>query len=177
MWKGDDAPRPGGQFVPPQNQAPKQPGGSGAVQPATPTGAARSGTPAGGSIIITGELKASEDLTIEGQVDGKIELLQNVLTIGKTAKVRAEILAKSVIVLGEVVGNITTSEKLEIRDSGTVEGDIVSPRLAVADGATFRGRVDMNRGQAGAKLAAAPATPAQARRPEAAVVAASGQSR
>ncbi len=95
------------------------------------------------------------------------------LTIGKTAKARAEILAKSVIVLGEVVGNITTSEKLEIRDSGTVEGDIVSPRLAVADGATFRGRVDMNRGQAGAKLAAAPA---QARRPEAAV-AASGQSR
>lgn len=168
MWKGDDAPRPGGQVAAPQAQAPKPPGGSAPAQPATPTGAARSGMPAGGSIVITGELKASEDLTIEGQVDGKIELLQNVLTIGPTAKARAEILAKSVIVLGEVVGNITASEKLEIRDSGSVEGDIVSPRLAVADGATFRGRVDMNRGQPGARPAAAPA---QARQPAAAVAA------
>lgn len=134
--------------------------GQSPLQPATPgADRAKPGVPAGGSIVITGELKATEDLTIEGQVDGKIELLQNVLTIGRNAKARAEILAKSVIVLGEVVGNITASEKLEIRESGSVEGDITAPRLAVADGATFRGRVDMNK--SGARPTAVPAPTSQ----------------
>jgi len=133
--------------------------GQAPLQPAMPgSDRAKPGAPAGGSIVITGELKATEDLTIEGQVDGKIELLQNVLTIGRNAKARAEILAKSVIVLGEVVGNITASEKLEIRESGSVEGDITAPRLAVADGATFRGRVDMNKSGARPAAVAAPAT-------------------
>ena len=155
MWKSDDAPRAGAPAASQPTPA-TRPAGPATVQPATPSGdRARVGGTPGGSIVITGELKASEDLTIEGQVDGKIELLQNVLTIGRNAKARAEIVAKSVIVLGEVVGNITASEKLDIQETGSVEGDIVSPRLAVADGATFRGRVDMNRTQGGARPAPA----------------------
>lgn len=109
----------------------------------------------GKSVVIKGELSGSEDLTIEGHVEGRIELKENVLTIGANAKIRAEVFAKTVIVLGEVTGNVTASEKVDIRDNGSVDGDITSPRVAIAEGAHFRGSVDMQR--AGAKPAAAPA--------------------
>lgn len=97
----------------------------------------------GKSVVIKGELSGSEDLAIEGQVDGRIELRQNVLTIGPNGKIKAEIFAKQVVVLGEVVGNITASEKVEIRDNGSVDGDLTSPRVAIAEGAHFRGSIDM----------------------------------
>ena len=100
-------------------------------------------------MVIKGELSGSEDLTIEGQVEGKIELRQNVLTIGPNGKIKAQVFAKSVIVLGEVVGNVTASEKVDIRDNGSVDGDLVSPRVAIAEGAHFRGSIDMQRGQGG----------------------------
>ena len=97
----------------------------------------------GKSVVIKGELTASEDLTIEGKVEGKIELKDHVLTIGPNGKITAELFAKVLVVLGEVNGNIAASEKVEIRDGGSVEGDIVSPRVAIAEGAHFRGSVDM----------------------------------
>lgn len=99
----------------------------------------------GKSIIVKGELNGSEDLTIEGQVEGKIELRDNVLTIGPNGKIKAQVFAKSVVVLGSVIGNVTASEKVDLRDNGSVEGDIVSPRVAIAEGAHFRGSVDMQR--------------------------------
>jgi cytoskeletal protein CcmA (bactofilin family) len=110
----------------------------------------------GKSVVIKGELSGSEDLTIEGNVEGRIELKENILTIGPNGKIRAEVFAKSVIVLGEVTGNVTASEKVDIRDNGSVDGDITSPRVAIAEGAHFRGSVDMQR--AGAKPANAAAT-------------------
>jgi cytoskeletal protein CcmA (bactofilin family) len=120
----------------------------------------------GKSVVIKGELSGSEDLTIEGQVDGKIELRQNVLTIGPNGRIKAQVFAKAVIVQGEVTGNIAASEKVDIRDNGSVDGDIASPKVAIAEGAHFRGSIDMQK--AGAKApeakpaAAAPAatTPA-----------------
>ncbi len=99
----------------------------------------------GKSVVIKGELNGSEDLTVEGNVEGKIELREHVLTIGPHGKIKAEVFAKAVIVLGEVVGNITASEKVDIRDNGSVDGDIVSPRVAIAEGAHFRGSVDMQK--------------------------------
>jgi cytoskeletal protein CcmA (bactofilin family) len=97
------------------------------------------------SVVIKGELNGSEDLTIEGQVEGKIELKEHALTIGPNGKIKAQVFAKSVIVLGEVHGNVTASEKVDIRDGGSVDGDIISPRVAIAEGAHFRGSVDMQR--------------------------------
>ncbi|NQW05706.1 MAG: polymer-forming cytoskeletal protein [Acidobacteria bacterium] len=112
----------------------------------------------GKSVVIKGELNGSEDLTIDGTVEGKIELKQNVLTIGANGKIKAEVFAKSVIVEGEVLGNITATEKVEIRDSGSVDGDVVAPRVAISDGAHFRGSIDMQRaGQP--KVADKPAMP------------------
>ncbi|MCC6163698.1 MAG: polymer-forming cytoskeletal protein [Acidobacteria bacterium] len=114
----------------------------------------------GKSVIIKGELSGSEDLTIEGQVEGKIELNNNTLTIGTNAKIKAQVFAKAVVVLGEVTGNITASEKVDIRDNGSVDGDITSPKVAIAEGAHFRGAIDMNRG--GAKAEAKPGAAAPA---------------
>jgi cytoskeletal protein CcmA (bactofilin family) len=119
----------------------------------------------GKSVVIKGELNGSEDLTIEGQVEGTIQLRDNVLTIGPNGKIKAQIFAKAVIILGEVTGNVTASEKVDIRDNGSVDGDIISPRVAIAEGAHFRGSVDKQRkgGAAQApKSAAAAATHAQA---------------
>ncbi len=65
------------------------------------------------------------------------------LTVGTHGKIKAEVVAKTVIVLGEIVGNVTASEKVDIRDSGSVDGDIKSPRMAIAEGARLRGSVDM----------------------------------
>jgi cytoskeletal protein CcmA (bactofilin family) len=97
----------------------------------------------GKSVVIKGELNGSEDLTVEGSVEGKIELRDHVLTIGSHGKIKAEVFAKVAVVLGEVIGNITASEKVDIRDSGSVDGNIVSPRVAIAEGSHFRGSVDM----------------------------------
>jgi cytoskeletal protein CcmA (bactofilin family) len=110
----------------------------------------------GKSVVITGELNGSEDLTVEGHVDGQIELKQHVLTIGPNGRIKAEVFAKAVIVLGEVVGNITASEKVDIRDNGKVEGNIVAPRVAIAEGAHFRGSVDMQRKPEAPKVPEAP---------------------
>jgi cytoskeletal protein CcmA (bactofilin family) len=99
----------------------------------------------GKSVVIKGELNGSEDLTIEGRVEGKIEIKDHSLTIGSNGKIKAQVFAKALIVLGEVNGNIAASEKVEIRDGGSVDGDIVSPRVAIAEGAHFRGSVDMQR--------------------------------
>ena len=104
----------------------------------------------GKSVVIKGELSGSEDLTIEGQVEGKIELRGNVLTIGPNGKIKAQVFAKAVVILGEVTGNVTASEKVDIRDNGSVDGDIAAPRVAIAEGAHFRGSIDMQRAGAAA---------------------------
>ena len=144
MWKRDESVKPA---APPASTP--------AAAPAAPVGAAPSAEPRaqigrdmvniGKSVVIKGELSGSEDLTIEGQVEGRIDLKDHLLTIGPNGKIKAEVFAKAVVVLGEVMGNVTASEKVDIRDNGSVDGDIASPRVAIAEGAHFRGSVDMQR--------------------------------
>jgi len=99
----------------------------------------------GQSIQIKGELTGNEDLTIEGKVDGKIILKDHNLTIGANGRITAEIHAKTVVVVGEVVGNITADDKVEVAPTGSMKGDISSPRVVLADGARFKGSIDMER--------------------------------
>src|SRR5437660_2923086 len=99
----------------------------------------------GKSIVINGELSGSEDLTIEGRVDGKIELRDHVLTVGSNGKIKAQVSAKAIVVLGQVTGNLNATEKVDIKESGSVEGDIVAPRVAIADGSHFKGSIDMQK--------------------------------
>jgi len=121
----------------------------------------------GKSVVIKGELSGSEDLTIEGQVEGKIELRQNILTIGPNAKIKAQVFAKAIVIQGEVHGNVTATEKVDIRDAGSVDGDLSAPRVAIADGAHFRGSIDMQR-QGAPKPADKPADTKPAAAPAAA---------
>ncbi len=158
MWKKDEAVKPGIPTDGPRVDAPRN-SGSDMVNVGTGT--------IGKSVVIKGELSASEDLAIEGQVDGKVELPQNILTIGANGRIKASVFAKAVIVQGEVHGNITATEKIDIRDAGSVDGDLASPRVAIADGAHFRGSIDMQRGKAGetAGLALEATKPAEALKP------------
>ncbi len=95
------------------------------------------------AVVITGELTAKEDLTIEGRVDGKVELDNNVLTIGQNGTLNAQALAKAVVVMGKAIGDITATETISIRETASVEGDLVAPRIAIAEGASFQGAIDM----------------------------------
>jgi len=153
MWKRDDAVKP----TPPAGSGPAT-GQSGASASVTPSsvdpvrtvnephrGLERTTVNIGKSVVIKGELSGSEDLTIEGQVEGKIELRQNILTIGPNARIKAQVFAKGVVILGEITGNVTATEKVDIRDNGSVDGDIAAPRVAIAEGAHFRGSIDMQR--------------------------------
>jgi cytoskeletal protein CcmA (bactofilin family) len=162
MWKRDEAVKPAsGQGATPAAPTAPQPQASSPTAPQQPDARRqieRDVVNIGKSVVIKGELNGSEDLTIEGHVEGKIELKDHVLTIGPNGKIKAEVYAKSVIVLGEVHGNVLATEKVDIRDGGSVDGDIVSPRVAIAEGAHFRGSVDMQRkgaqpGQQGQKPA------------------------
>ena len=145
MWKRDESVKPA---APPASSPVAALSAPAAAAPPTGEPRAQLGRDMvniGKSVVIKGELSGSEDLTIEGHVEGRIDLKDNVLTIGPNGKIKAEVFAKSVVVLGEVTGNVTASEKVDIRDAGSVDGDLVSPRVALADGAHFRGSVDMQR--------------------------------
>jgi cytoskeletal protein CcmA (bactofilin family) len=173
MWKRDEAVKPSGPTAgspaPASAAVPQAAAPSAARHEETRTPTQRDIVNIGKSVVIKGELNGSEDLTVEGYVEGRIELRDHVLTIGPNGRIKAEVFAKAVIVLGEVIGNVTASEKVDIRDRGSVDGDIVSPRVAIAEGAHFRGSVDMQRG-AGPKPQAAPAAqkvePKVAEKPE-----------
>jgi len=95
----------------------------------------------GKSIVITGELSASEDLTLYGQMDGRVTLTDHTLTIGPNADIRAEIAAKAVVVMGTLTGNVTATERVAILAAGSVVGDIAAPRLAMEDGGQLAGKV------------------------------------
>jgi cytoskeletal protein CcmA (bactofilin family) len=169
MWKRDEAVKPS---APAPAPAAHQPVSTAPAPQPENRRIERDVVNIGKSVVIKGELNGSEDLTIEGHVEGKIELKDHVLTIGPNGRIKAQVLAKSVIVLGEVNGNVTATEKVDIRDGGSVDGDIISPRVAIAEGAHFRGTVDMQRKtpsqQAQPSKQAAAAAQASAPQPQAA---------
>ena len=100
-------------------------------------------TTIGKGVVVKGDVKGGEDLVVDGKVDGTIELRQHVLTVGPTGRVKAQLSAKSVVVLGKVNGSIQASERVSIGETGSFEGAISAPRLVVADGAHLQGRVDV----------------------------------
>lgn len=97
----------------------------------------------GASITIKGELSGDEDLIIEGRVEGKIELKQHKITVGKKGVVRADMHAKTISVEGEVQGTLSADEQVVLCRSSTVRGDIIAPRVTLEDGAKFKGSIDM----------------------------------
>lgn len=115
----------------------------------------------GPNVRIQGELSGDEDIVIEGRVEGKITVSKTV-RIGPQAQVNAEVKAQNVVVAGKVVGNVVAAERVEILASGSLEGNIKAPKIAIAEGAQFRGSVEMGgKGSPAPAPApvAAPATP------------------
>jgi cytoskeletal protein CcmA (bactofilin family) len=100
----------------------------------------------GKTVIIRGEVKGSEDLIVDGRVEGTVTLAESRLTIGPSANVAADLTAKDVLVQGQVQGNIVASGRVELRAGCIVEGDIRALRLAVEDNAMYRGKVDLTQG-------------------------------
>jgi len=105
-------------------------------------------TPArlGKTVVIRGEVKGSEDLIIDGHVEGAITLAENRLTIGPNADVLADLSARDVLIQGKLKGNIVATGRVELRAGSAVEGDVRALRLAIEDNAVFRGKVDLTQG-------------------------------
>jgi cytoskeletal protein CcmA (bactofilin family) len=99
----------------------------------------------GKTVIVKGELSGKEDLYVEGSIEGKIFLKDNTLIIGPEGKVNAEIHVKRITINGSVNGNIHASEIVIINKTGSLQGDIFSPRISIADGAHFKGSVKMEK--------------------------------
>jgi cytoskeletal protein CcmA (bactofilin family) len=111
----------------------------------------------GQTVVLRGELSANEDLLIEGQFEGTVSLEDHCLTVGANGQVKAEIHARQVVVLGTVSGNVVAGEKVEIRRSGRVVGDLKASAVAIEEGAYFKGSIDILREEAeeGSRSAAA----------------------
>jgi len=107
----------------------------------------------GRSISVKGEVTGSEDLMIDGQVEGRIDLPDHVLTVGPNATIVADITVRVATIFGSVIGNITAREKIEVRKTGSVEGQLICASLLVQEGALLKGMVDAK----GERQAAKPA--------------------
>ena len=99
----------------------------------------------GKSVSIKGQLSGSEDLFLDGEVEGSIDLPGQTLTVGPSGRVRAQISAKTVIVHGNVTGNVRGSDKVELKNTAVLSGDIVTRRIAIDDGAFFKGGIDIQK--------------------------------
>ena len=99
----------------------------------------------GKSVVIKGELSGSEDLFLDGLVEGTIALKGNSLTVGPNGNVKASIDAKGVVVQGKLEGNIQASDRVELRKSANVTGDIATQRISIEEGAFLKGKVDIHR--------------------------------
>lgn len=113
----------------------------------------------GKSVIVKGELSGSEDLYLDGEVEGNIDLHNHNLVIGPNGRVRANVSAKDVVIHGKVDGNVTGVDKVELKKSAVLNGDISTQRIVIEDGAFFKGSIDIRKGETKAQVHAAAAAP------------------
>jgi cytoskeletal protein CcmA (bactofilin family) len=103
----------------------------------------------GRSIVIKGEVSGGESLYIDGKIEGSINLPDHRVTVGRNGQVKADISAKEVVVMGKIDGNLVVGDRVDVRNEGSVNGDVVAQRLTVEDGAFINGRVDLGKGGKG----------------------------
>lgn len=120
-------------------------------------GAGQHHTYLGGSVVLKGELTADEDLTIEGQLEGSVNLQGHCVTVGQHGQVKADITARQVAISGKLNGKVNAQEKIEIRRTGNVVGDLISAGVAIEEGAYFKGSIEILRDED--KPARVPASP------------------
>ena len=167
MWGKKDETMPSAGSAPggsPDAALPAPTRSLGVASPASSGGATldrgRNTAQIGKSLKLKGEISGNEDLYIDGEVEGTVELEQNNLTVGPNGKVQADVTARSITILGRVQGNVRAGERIEIRKTGSLEGDLVTARIVIEDGAVFRGSIDIIKAGAAQPASRTPTTPA-----------------
>ena len=172
MWnrrKEDEMPRPNAASMS-MPATPAEPAAPSAPAPSSYERAPRTTAMIGENVYITGQILAKEDLVIDGQLEGNVEAMEHKITIGKNGKVKATIRAREVMIQGMVQGNVEASDKIDLRRDAHLVGDIRAARIAIEDGAIFKGSIDVTKVEAPKAAAPAPAPAPKA----AAAAAASG---
>jgi cytoskeletal protein CcmA (bactofilin family) len=155
MWKPTNQPQTPGRPAEPERPTMSTPNApammanepSVAPRPATATTTTTADQATiGKSLVIKGEVTGSESLYIDGRVEGSINLSGNRVTVGRNGVVAANINAREIVVLGKVRGNLTASDRVDIRSDGSLTGDVVAARISIEDGAYFKGGIDIRKG-------------------------------
>jgi cytoskeletal protein CcmA (bactofilin family) len=116
----------------------------------------------GKSVVIKGQVNSREDLFVDGEVEGTLELLEHRLTIGPHARIGASVKAREVVIMGQIKGDIEAADKIDIRKEAKLVGDIRTARIVIEDGAYFKGSVDIQRPEASRPAVAAKPQPPSA---------------
>jgi cytoskeletal protein CcmA (bactofilin family) len=155
MWKSDQPQKsPSDARQPPLQpqapavipaQSPTVVASSSSLEPTAGTPTVAVSRPAGASLLMKGEISASEDLVLHGRIEGKVSLPGHRLIIGPQAEVSAEIVARTLIVNGSLTGNVAATERFEIRTGGRVKGNVVCPNVVMSEGSELTGGIDMRR--------------------------------
>jgi cytoskeletal protein CcmA (bactofilin family) len=157
MWKPTNQPTTPGRPGEPERPAAPAPAPTSAVSEPAPAARPVTTTTAdqatiGKSLVIKGEVTGSESLYIDGRVEGSINLSGNRVTVGRNGVVSANINAREIVVLGKVRGNLTASDRVDIRSDGSLTGDVVAARISIEDGAFFKGGIDIRKAGAAATV-------------------------
>ena len=154
MWKPNQpANAPLTPSEPQRPSTPATPAFEPAARPVTGGSQAAAGEQAtiGKSLVIKGEVSGSESLYIDGKIEGTINLAGNRVTVGRNGQVSANITAREIVVLGKVRGNMTASDRVDIRSEGSLTGDVAAQRISIEDGAFFKGGIDIRKPDAAGK--------------------------
>jgi len=174
MWKPTNQPATPGRPTEPErpttSMPPTAPVASEPAAPRPVVSTTSDQATIGKSLVIKGEVSGSESLYIDGRVEGSINLSGNRVTVGRNGVVAANITAREIVVLGKVRGNLTASDRVDIRSDGSLTGDVVAARISIEDGAFFKGGIDIRKAggkpeeakAASASVAAEPAIAARA---------------
>ena len=151
MWKPTNQPTAPGRPTEPERTPTSAPSAppvteTAASAPRPVTASTADQATIGKSLVIKGEVTGSESLYIDGRVEGSINLAGNRVTVGRNGVVAANINAREIVVLGKVRGNLTASDRVDIRSDGSLTGDVVAARISIEDGAFFKGGIDIRKG-------------------------------
>jgi cytoskeletal protein CcmA (bactofilin family) len=153
MWKPTNQPQTPARPGEPERPAAPAPSAPAMTSPAAEPSMPRPVTTTtadqatiGKSLVIKGEVTGSESLYIDGRVEGSINLSGNRVTVGRNGVVAANINAREIVVLGKVRGNLTASDRVDIRSDGSLTGDVIAARISIEDGAYFKGGIDIRKG-------------------------------
>lgn len=112
----------------------------------------------GKGLFIKGEISGSESLFVDGKIEGAINLPGNRVTVGKNGQIAANVTAREVVILGKVRGNVSATDRVDIRAEGALNGDVAAARISIEDGAFFKGGIDIKKPESGGKSTSSPAS-------------------